>query len=250
VRDGDIAAVFVTSDERAQSPGETVYRTVHTSWLLLKDGTGYQNEIPPDELNIKVSRQLQPERWVQWRKPWLGGDYEIRGPNDKDWRPLSKGWIAQPARPGERLNGTYERSDYYGSIIGGIRTNRFTWSFGGDGTFNTSFYGNSGYVDIANHVSATSSTVADSSGTRTSGGMSSTSAFYGPSGGVAVPVATISTSRKNDDGASRRGRYRLKGWVLEIERDDGQTERHFVTFRGEQRDKLDIDSHWFEAKKK
>jgi len=247
VRDGDIAAVFVTSNPRAQSSGETVYRTEHTTWLLLKDGTGYNNTIPPDELNVNVSRQLQPQRWVQWRKPWLGGNYEIRGPNDNGWRPLPEGWIAQPARPGERLNGVYARTDYYGSMYTTIRTSRNTWTFSGDGTYQTSYSGSSNYYDSLNHVSITTSRTSNSSGTRASTGLSNTAALHNSSGGATV-AANSKTSK--DDGASRRGRYRLNGWVLELERDDGQTERLFVTFRDGQRDMVDVSSDWFEVEKK
>ena len=66
--------------------------------------------------------------------------------------------------------------------------------------------------------------------------------------GTAVRPANSKTSK--DDGASRRGRYRLNGWVLELERDDGQTERLFVTFRDGQRSMIDLNSNWFEVVKK
>ena len=245
VRDSDIAAVFVTSRE-AQNSGETVYRTVHTSWLLLKDGTGYNNTIPPDELNVEVSRQLEPQRWVQWRKPWLSDDYEIRGPKDKDWHRL-KGWLAQPARPDERLNGVYERTDYWGSMFATLGHNRYAWMFSGDGAFKISVNGSSGYLDTGNHINVTTSRTSNSTGTRTSTGMSDGGALHRTSGGTAV---ALNNESRKDDGARYRGRYRLNGWVLELERDDGQTERLFVTFRDGQRSMIDLNSNWFEAKKK
>ena len=243
VQDGDIAAVFVT--EKSIRNLGMVQRIEHTTWLLLKAGTGYQNEIPPDELNIKVSRQLQPERWVQWRKPWLAHGYEIRGQEDKDWRRLPEdGWIAQPARPGERLNSAYEHaSNWGGGITAKVRASSSTWHFSGDGTFKTSFHGFSanGSQDL---ISLVSTTDADSEGSRTHTGATYTD--QQTSGGV-----TVQRNRRADDGASRRGRYRLKGWVLEAQRDDGQTDRHFVTFRRDQRDEIDIDGlQFFQLKEK
>ena len=240
VQDGDIAAVYVTSQGGS--------RVEHTTWLLLKDGTGYQNEIPPDELNVRVSRQLQPERWVQWRKPWLGGDYEIRGPSDSDWRPLSKGWIAQPGRPGERLNGVYEHIDSSGSAAGYFHMETITWYFSGDGTFKASFDSHGGTTGTT--FSSIAKAHADWTGSSSSSNSLTPATSNNPAAPGSVSVTAGGTRRNVDDGSSRRGRYRFKGWVLELERDDGQTERHFVTFRGDQRHTMDIGGRWFEAKKK
>jgi hypothetical protein len=46
-------------------------------------------------------------------------------------------------------------------------------------------------------------------------------------GTVGTPFGTAGavSSRSNDDGASRRGRYRLSGFVLTLDYDDGQQER-------------------------
>jgi len=261
VQDDDIAAIFVT-EQVVKFRSETVKRAEHTTWLLLKDGTGYPIESPPDELNVKASRQLQPQRWVQWRRG--GSGYEIRGPNDNAWRRLpadgcsmplqdareiclsATGWVAQPARAGARLNGTYEHLDGWGNMISGIRTKRTTWHFNGDGTFTSSFQGTSGYVDTINHFSVSSSTESNARGTRKTSGMSNTSGLWQSGGGGSV--ATHSDRRAND-GASHQGRYRLKGWVLEVDRADGRTERHLVTFRGDSPGDIDIDSTQFEGKR-
>ena len=239
VQDGDIAAVYVVRQD-VQNRGETVKREVHTTWLLLKDGTGYRNEIPPDELNVEASRQLQPERWVKWRKPLFGGSYEIRGPNDNDWRDLSKGksWIARPARPGERLNSAYQHLDGWGDMYS-LRIKRTAWHFNGDGTFTVSFYGHNGTLwtgpSSFNH---SSTTVADSKGSNRATHMSSSS--------DRASLSANNSRRNVDDGASRRGRYRLNGWVLETERDNGLTVRHFVTFPDDKRKEMDIDSMVFD----
>lgn len=241
VQDGDIAAVFVTE----QRIGTPIQRINHTTWLLLKDGTGYRNEIPPDELNVKASRQLQPDRWVQWRKPMFGGSYEIRGQNDNGWRRL-EGWTAQPARSGERLNSAYEHAENWGNVIAGFSAQSITWHFSGDGTFKISTHGFSGNgsLQMGSGFIVNTTRDADSTGSRSDVGASYTNQYNG--GGV-----TTRSKRRTDDGSSRRGRYRFKGWVMEAERDDGQLDRHFVTFRRDNRNEIDMNSlQFFQLKEK
>jgi len=48
------------------------------TYLLLKDGTAYTDcKIPPNELIVKKSKELQPKKWTVWRKS--GTSYQIRG---------------------------------------------------------------------------------------------------------------------------------------------------------------------------
>jgi len=247
VPDDDIAAVFVNA-QVVQNPGETVKRDLHITWLLLKDGTGYQNEIPPDELNVSVSRQLEPRRWIQWRKAQSGNGYEMRGPDDGGWRSLpdgedgtdGKGWIAQPARPGERLNGIYERTDGWGNQDN-LRTLKTTWHFSGDGTFDLSLSGYQGILQTGGGTSFTyvSTTGSDPQGTHTATGTSNSNT---PIGATSPGGISVNSNGNTDDGARYRGRYQFKGWVLEAERDDGQLDRHFVTFQSNGRTVIDIDS--------
>jgi len=241
VRDGDIAAVYVTW-EIAHLSHETVRRVEYTTRLLLKDGTGYlAASFPPDELNVKASRQLEPARWFQWRKPLFGKGYEMRGQDDKDWRrPMpEQSWIAQPARSGERLNGAYKEYQAYGnSNVGTFRTTQSTWYFNKDGTFSTSFLARttSGSREVLNGHSVNTLTLADSEGTSTTAGVSQT-----PSGKMAdTPIFAGGSNRRSGDGADRRGRYQFNGWVLEVERDDGSIGRYFVSFQSDKRDSINI----------
>jgi len=244
VQDGDIAAVYVTW-RVVQLSGETASRMEYATWLLLKDGigTGYPELFPPDELNVKISQQLQPKRWFQWRKPLLGNRYEIRGPDDKDWRPLSQGWVAQPARPGERLIGAYRNSTAYGSWMTGSSTSSSTWSFKGDGTFESSSYGTSATGSMQALVDGTvlgSSAYADSKGSRATSFVSTAKLTE-----RGLPLVAGGTTQRTNDGDGRRGRYRLKGWVLEVERDNSQFDRYFVSFQGDKRDTINIGGSQF-----
>jgi len=243
VQDGDIAAVHV---EWEQVRSGTSLRMEYTTRLLLKDGTGYRGpEIPPDELNVKVSRQLEPGRWFQWRKPLFGKGYEMRGPDDKDWRPMpEQSWIAQPARSGERLNGAYTSSAGSGSwIVGTLRTTSSTWYFKNDGTFETSFFARTttGFMEGINDHSVGTTTLANSKGSSTT-----VSVLENPLGKMTdTPLVAGGSTRRTGDGADRRGRYRFKGWVLEVERDDGSTGRYFVSFMDGKRDSINIGDSQF-----
>jgi hypothetical protein len=60
------------------------------TYLLLKDGTAYKDcVIPPDELNIVKSKQLEPKKWSHWRKYF--GSYQIRDKKKNDWVDLKGG---------------------------------------------------------------------------------------------------------------------------------------------------------------
>jgi|GEM_PF-716382 len=238
VSDGDIAAVHI---EWEQVRNGTTLRMEYTTRVLLKDGTGYAgSSFPPDEFNVKVSRQLEPGRWFQWRKPLFGKDYQKRNRDGQDWRSFPRqGWFAQPARSGERLNGAYGSSAGYGSsIVGTLRTTSSTWYFNNDGTFSTSFFARTttGAMESLNGHSVGTTTLSNSKGTS-----SSTSVSETPSAKTtATPIFAGGINRRSGDGADRRGRYRLSGWVLEVERDDGSTGRYFVSFQGDKRDNITI----------
>jgi|GEM_PF-3988353 len=98
------------------------------------------------------------------------------------------------------------------------------------------------HYTLGDAFSYSSETQADSKGgRRTTNGVSSTNDAFGS-------VTAINDHRNGtDDGASRQGRYQLKGCVLEIKRDDGQLDRHFVTFpNADERTQIDIDSDAFD----
>jgi hypothetical protein len=60
------------------------------TYLLLKDGTAYKDcVIPPNELNIEKSKQLEPKKWSRWRKHF--GTYQIKDNKKNDWIDLKGG---------------------------------------------------------------------------------------------------------------------------------------------------------------
>jgi hypothetical protein len=43
-------------------------------------------------------------------------------------------------------------------------------------------------------------------------------------------VVVAGSNQSSNDGSANTGRYRIKGWVLDIQRDNGQVERRLLTF--------------------
>lgn len=190
--------------------------------FLLRDGSVYgRTEMPPDQLNVAASRQLEPQRWGRWRT--AGKAYEMQAQDD-DGRP-SGGW--EPARhhavrawPKEtRLEGSFSRSSFNGSQVTGGTSARRGIRFTRDGRFERSYssLSSSGSLAAINGAVISGAGHGDGKGSSSSGG-----------GSVGTALGTVfanSGTRSQDDGASRRGRYQLNGFVLTLDYDDGRQER-------------------------
>jgi hypothetical protein len=203
-----------------------------TSWeedvrFLLRDGTAYRRSgMPPDQLDVSASRQLEPQQWARWR----GADkrYEMQAQDD-DGRP-DGGWKAaqhhavRPWPTGTRLDGVFSRGSFTGSLVLGGRSSSQTLRFTRDGRFERTFSATSSTGTLAatlNNTVISGSSYADGKGSSSVGGGS---VGTGPAGGSGGTVGAYAT-RKADDGASRRGRYQLAGFVLTLDYDDGHQER-------------------------
>lgn len=189
--------------------------------FLLRDGTLYRRtEMPPDQLDVAASRRLEPQHWGRWRA--AGKGYEMQGQDD-DGRPGP--WKAEPhhaVRPwpaDTRLEGSYSRGSFSGSLItGGTSSNR-SIRFTRDGRFERSYRS----LSSTGSLQAIQGTVISGSGYGDGKGSSSTGG--GTVGTGLGTVTAVSGTRHRDDGASRRGRYRLGGFVLALDYDDGHKER-------------------------
>ncbi|MCE4555470.1 hypothetical protein [Pelomonas cellulosilytica] len=197
-----------------------------TTWeedvrFLLRDGSVYRRtEMPPDQLNVAVSRQLEPQQWGRWRA--AGNGYEMQ-PQDDDGRPgawqVEKHYAVKPWPADTKLEGSFSRGSFHGSLVLGGMSFRNGMRFTRDGRFerSSSSLGTSGSMAATlNGTMISGSSQADGSGSSSTGG-----------GVVGGPLGTAGavSSRKVDDGASRRGRYRLSGYVLTLDFDDGHQER-------------------------
>ncbi|MCE4555471.1 hypothetical protein [Pelomonas cellulosilytica] len=213
LQDKDVAAVVVW--------GEADYNN-GSSWtddvrFLLRDGTAYARAVmPPDELNATASRQLEPRQWSRWRKGDIGyelQDWDDDGKPSGDWERIkhlpARAWPA-----GTLLEGYFENANFSGSLMLGGTTTRRGYRFTRDGRFERSFgrVSGSGGMAAAGGAVVSASSQRDGSGSRSS------------AGGVAGGVGTAS-QRSIDDGASYRGRYKLGGYTLVLDFDDGHQER-------------------------
>ncbi len=216
--DKDLAAVVIH--------GEANYNS-GTHWeedvrFLLRDGSVYhRTEMPPDQLNVTASRLLEPQRWGRWRS--AGRGYEMQAQNDDgradgDWK-AEKHHAVQPWPKDSRLDGSYSHGSFSGSLVLGGTSSRRGIRFTRDGRFERSYSSMSSTGTLAatlNNTVIAGSSHADGKGSSSTGG-GSVGTPFGNAGAV--------SSRKQDDGASRRGRYQLSGFVLQLDYDDGHQER-------------------------
>jgi hypothetical protein len=187
-------------------------------YYLLKDGTAYlRGELPPADLDVARSRQLEPQQWARWRKTF-GGSYEIQRQDDfgkpaGPWQKLN-GTPARPWPSGSRPDGVYAVSSFNGSIaLGGVYA-RSSVTLHRDGRFTSSRFaqGGSGSMAGAGGFTGSMTRSSDSTGSRSSAG-----------GGNAAVTATSRAAR--DDGAEHRGTYVLDGYTVELRYDSGRVER-------------------------
>lgn len=224
VADKDIAAV-VLHGKPASIDG--------TGWIedvrfLLRDGTVYdRTSMPPDELNVAASRQLEPQQWGRWRKSNAG--YETQG-NDADGKPDGD-WKRMEHHPvrawpqDTRLEGRYTYGSFSGSLMLGGVSSKQTFYFSRDGRFDTSYssFAGSGSMAATNGAAISSSYHADSRGT------------VSAAGGTVAGVGATTTSRTQEEGADRRGRYRLSGYALVLDFDNGR-QRRLLSFPSRSQD--------------
>jgi hypothetical protein len=203
-----------------------------TTWeedvrFLLKDGTAYRRaEMPPDQLDVAASRRLEPQQWSRWR----GADnrYEMQeqddeGRPDGGWQPRQHHAV-KPWPRDTRLDGRFSRASFTGSLVLGGRSSSETMRFTRDGRFERTFSAMSSTGTLAatlNNTVIAGSSYADGQGSSSVGGGS---VGTGPAGGPGGTAGAYS-SRRADDGASRRGRYQLSGFTLLLQYDDGHQER-------------------------
>ena len=213
VADKDVAAVVIF--------GKTGYDGM--GWFedvrfLLRDGSVYhRTRMPPDELNVAASRQLEPQQWGRWRQTPAGYEMQSQDADGKprdDWQ-LERHYAVKPWPRDMRLDGRYTHATFSGSLmLGGVSSKR-SLRFTRDGRFerSDSSFAGSGGMAAMNGAVISASSQRDGSGSRSI------------AGGTAAGAGATSGVRTVDDGASRRGRYQLSGYALTLDFDDGHQER-------------------------
>ncbi len=224
---GDIAGVLHHGRGTTNAYGS--YAFVEDATVLFRDGWAYHRlDVPPSDLHVKMSRDVEPQRWSKWRRE--GSGFEIQRMDDHgrvkgEWR-KAEGTLAGAWPSGTRLRGPYTSAAFHGSIALGGTYVKNTHTFGEDGRYEGSRFAQSGAGSMAanNGFNSMTTSHSDKTGSRSTSGSTS-------SGGMANPTApgvTVTSSSKRDDGAERRGRYAIDGYTLEIKRDSGRVDRYFT----------------------
>jgi hypothetical protein len=225
VKARDLDAVLFTW---AQVYRVTGLQYEETIYLLLKDGSAYEGlALPPDEFDAEASRRLQPQRWTRWRRS--GTQYQVQGgSHGQDWHTL-QGWPAVPGGHDERLTRTFTHDWYasYGGMGGGAGHDSFTFS--ADGRFEE--HGSSSFGTGV--VQGLSGIAAGATHTHDRTGSSGTSV-------VSAPGVGGGSTQQHADGGAYTGRYRIDGWTIELQRDDGRVERRLFLYSNGKRDAVNI----------
>jgi hypothetical protein len=184
------------------------------TYLLFKNGTIYKDcVIPPDQLNIMVSKQIEPEKWSVWRKHGRGYQIKEKG----TWIQL-KGEPGGAPNPGSRIAGKYMTGG--GSQYKGAWKN--TIQFTKDGGFEMSSWSmnsNSELMegDLSPAPLVTAMSYSDKHGTSSSASI------------IGNQVGGGSSSQLND-GSKNTGRYELRDYAITFIHNNGQKRTEFFIY--------------------
>jgi len=184
------------------------------TYLLLKDGSVYMDcEIPPNELLIHKSKELQSKKWTTWRLS--GNSYQIKHKKSNSWKTL-KGRKTIKSIANQKLATKFITTG--GSQIRGSWKNSIT--FKANGRFEMSRFSmkdNSGLGGGVTAPSVNTVRTSDKKGTRGT----TTVSGNGIGGGT--------TTQKNN-GAANTGTYYLKGNTITLKHDNGYVHTELFVF--------------------
>jgi len=182
--------------------------------FLLKDGTVYRRtEMPPDQLNVAASRQLEPRRWGRWRSTGKGCEMQEQDDDGRllgKWK-LEKHVAMKPWPKNARLEGSFIRSNFNGSMVTGRTSATRGIRFTKDGRFERRYsaLSSTGSLQAITGTVIAGSSQGDGSGSSSTGG--------GTVGmGLGAVGATSGVLLMKDDGAGRRGRYQLSDYAITL----------------------------------
>ncbi len=221
VRLSQIEAIYYAWDQVVRYDGMHFDEAI---FLLLKDGTVHDGlPVAPSDLDVALSKRMEPRTWGRWRRKGSGYAFSWNGGGHPDAR---NGRSLRPAPKGKRLAGEWGSTS--GSHVEGIRTSIRNWGIklGRDGRFETSRSGSS-YTGEGGTEPMVSS-VYDDEGSATS---------------ATTPTFSGTGTRKRANRGDRTGTYELDGYTLTLRYDNGRVVRQAFA--------MDADakgtSIWFEG---
>lgn len=203
LKTADIEAVL--REWRNEQSGMTMQVRTHYH-LLLKDGS-YRKGLPPvalEDFDAAAARRAEGDTWGRWTRE--GGQYHLVRNGSRHVNKVDASTARQPARPDERLEGTWAVDSAY-STAWSVARSRRDIQFGRDGRFVRSSGGGivgsmgAGADAVAGGVAYDDDSSAATIGSGTAGGGSS--------------------RRRASTLPDRSGSYRLDGYTLELRHDSG-----------------------------
>jgi hypothetical protein len=201
--------------------------------LLFEDGTAYKEcLIPPNELDIDVSKRLEPDKWTEWRKHW--GTYQMKNKEDGNWYDL-EGGPGIKAPEGTQLSGKYLSA--HGSPTFGASKHHIIFNDNGRfemSSFSISSNSSSGGGMWTPYVG--SAIISDKSGTS-----AATTVAGGNVGGG------VSSARK--DGSKNTGNYEVHDYTITLLHDNGWRHTELLLMLEEKKNSDFIyinDDYWLE----
>jgi len=189
-------------------------------FLLLKDGAVHRGlRVPPDQLDVPLSRRTEPQTWGRWRRQ--GPQILVAWPDAPGRFVPLKGEPAIPARPGERLSGRFGAGESSGGMGFGGSYRLWGVTFTSAGRFLKDGRGGSSSGSLGATMNGFSAdTMYDDEGASTS---------------VVSPGAVVAAGTRKP-GGHRGGTYSLSGYVLTLRYDDGRVVRLPFFFESATRD--------------
>ncbi|MES9970096.1 MAG: hypothetical protein ABW092_08685 [Candidatus Thiodiazotropha sp.] len=224
----DIEFVWVYSDIDVVMGGIEVY-----THLLFEDGTAYRNcRIPPDELDIEVSKRVQPRKWTEWRKK--RGVYQMKNKKKGTWYNL-RGGPGIMAPEGTELSGKFLNaggSQYSGSWKKHI-------IFHDDGRFEMSSFSMQSNSGMGGGNTTPLLTSVHSSNKH---GSSANTNVIGSNVGGGV-------SSKRKDGSKNKGSYQVNDYTITMLHDNGYSHTELFLYEKRKNEKNIVygnDLYWLD----
>ncbi len=191
-------------------------------YLLLRDGTVHDGlPVPPDTMDISLSRRREPQKWGHWRKS--GSKYLVSWPDSANhFAPLA-GETARPAPPGQHLSGRFGTGETSGSSVFGGSYRLWGVTFTPAGRFLKDSRGGASSGSLGQTMNGTSvDTTYDDDGSYTS----------------AITPSTVVGAGNKKPAGHRGGTYSLSGYVLTLHYDDGRVARLPFFFTSPKHDQI------------
>ncbi len=225
VKDDEIECVLSVVDYENNGVNS---RANCSAYLLMRDGRVMDGlPVPPNELDLAMTRSQEPDRWGYWRRN--DGKYEFAWPSRPNDYNAPKGFqtIGQPIAKDSKLEANFKGASSWGMVGGMGGANFWGVRFSPKGRFEKWKHGISGTGTPAFEGQTTVGTAYDDKG--------ATTAVSGPNIGGGTTV------KFNNADAGRMGWYEFDGYTLTLKFDNGKVTR-MATFLS-----ADKKSLWFEG---